>query len=88
MKEEEKNEEKNNCNEQNISINNESNNNKKLNNKENIEINNIERNKFYIPFCSEKNCNGHLRISIDEDEFIINAKCQRNKEHIFNNLYF
>ena len=88
MKEEEKNEEKNNCNEQNISINNESNNSQTLNNKENIEINNIERNKYYIPVCPEKNCNGHLRISIDEDKFIINAKCQRNKEHIFNNLYF
>ena len=45
-------------------------------------------NKYYIPTCRNKECDGHLKISIDEEKFIINGICQKNKKHIFNNLYF
>ena len=46
------------------------------------------KNIYYVPICKENGCEGHLRISIDEEKFIINGKCQKNKEHIYNNLYF
>ena len=55
--------------------------------KKEVEKNSID-NKYYIPSCRNKECDGHLKISIDEEKFIINGICQKNKEHIFNNLYF
>ena len=55
--------------------------------KKEVEKNSTD-NKYYIPSCRNKHCDGHLKISIDEEKFIINGICQKNKEHIFNNLYF
>ena len=55
--------------------------------KKEVEKNSTD-NKYYIPSCRNKECDGHLKISIDEEKFIINGICQKNKEHIFNNLYF
>ena len=50
--------------------------------------NNSKENIYYIPICRYKGCEGQLSISIDEDKFCINGVCQKNKEHIFNNIYF
>ena len=47
-----------------------------------------EYNKNYIPICKEEGCEGHLKISIDEDRFSINCICENNKDHIYNNIYF
>ena len=52
--------------------------------KEKNQIDNI----YYIPICRNKGCDGHLSISIDEEQFLISGKCQKNKEHIFNDLFF
>ena len=48
----------------------------------------IKNNKYYFPICREKGCNGHLNISINEDNFSINCICGKNKNHIFNNIFF
>ena len=45
-------------------------------------------NLYYIPVCRNKDCEGNLKIKIDEEKFLINGICQKNKVHIFNNLYF
>ena len=47
-----------------------------------------ENNKFYIPICREKECGGIIKISIDENNFLINATCYKNKNHINKNLSF
>ena len=50
--------------------------------------NDSTENIYYIPICRNNGCEGHLKIKIDEENFCINGKCQNNKEHIFNNIYF
>ena len=82
----EDNKEKINDNEQNNLSNNESNNNENIIKEENIKIN--ENNKYYIPICREKHCKGHLKIIIDELKFTIDGVCSKNKNHIFNDLFF
>ena len=48
----------------------------------------LEENKYYIPTCTEKECKGSLKISINENSFIMNCVCDKNKNHKFNNIYF
>ena len=55
---------------------------------EHIKESNSIKNIYYIPVCIKQGCEGHLRITIDEEKFMINGICQKNKEHIFNNIYF
>ena len=59
----------------------------KINNEIHKQINSANK-KFYIPICREQGCEGHLKISIDEEKFIINGICQKNKKHIFNDICF
>ena len=59
----------------------------KIKNEIHKEINSTS-NKYYIPICRKKGCEGHLKITIDEEKFLIKGKCQKNKEHIFNDIFF
>ena len=40
-----------------------------------------DKDKYYIPICKEKDCGGNLNITIDEKNFLVNYKCEKNKEH-------
>ena len=51
-------------------------------NKENEDI------KYYLPVCKETGCEGHLKIGIDEVNFIVKGICDKDKNHQYNNLYF
>ena len=47
----------------------------------------VNENKYYyIPICTEKGCEGNLKINILEENFIINCICEKN--HIFNDVLF
>ena len=39
---------------------------------------------FYFP-CQK--CNGYLSINLNPNTFLINAKCESDSNHVFNNLY-
>ena len=54
----------------------------------NLNEKNQQKNKYYLPICREKGCEGILNIEINEEKFIINCQCEKNKSHIFNNIYF
>ena len=43
--------------------------------------------KIYYPFCNEKDCDGILSITIN-DNFSINYQCDKNENHKNNNIYF
>ena len=47
----------------------------------------IDENKYFIPICREIGCNGHLKISINEEKFLVNGICNKNNNHKFNDLY-
>ncbi len=44
-------------------------------NKENEDI------KYYLPVCKETGCEGHLKIGIDEVNFIVKGICDKDKNH-------
>ena len=46
-----------------------------------------KENKYYIPICRENGCDGHLKISIDEEKFLADCICDKNKDHKFNDLF-
>ena len=48
----------------------------------------LEENKYYIPTCRERGCEGNLYVSINEDNFIIQTICEKNYNHKFEKLYF
>ena len=43
--------------------------------------------KFYYPCCREKGCDGLLRIKLN-DNFTLDYECDKNKEHIGQNIFF
>ena len=45
-------------------------------------------NKFYYPICTEKGCEGCLKIKINECNFTIDSICEKNKCHKKNGLLF
>jgi len=49
---------------------------------------NSAENKYYIPKCRYKGCDGVMKITISEDKLLISGTCQKNKEHSFSNLFF
>lgn len=49
--------------------------------------NTIEEEKYYVPFCREKGCNGHLYTQLDENFFRFNCFCEKNQNHD-SKLYF
>ena len=48
---------------------------------------NIQNSKTFFYFPCQK-CNGFLSININPNTFLINAKCESDFNHVFNNLYF
>ena len=42
--------------------------------------------KFYYPCCREKGCDGLLRIKLN-DNFTLDYECDKNKEHIGQNIF-
>ena len=49
---------------------------------------NEKNNIYYLPICREIGCEGILNIEINEEKFLINCQCEKNKSHIFNNIYY
>ena len=46
---------------------------------------NIQNKKIFHFLC--KKCNGYLTINLNPNTFLINAKCESDFNHVFNNLY-
>ena len=46
----------------------------------------LEKNKYYIPTCRERGCEGNLYLSINEDNFIIQTICEKNYNHKFDKI--
>ena len=44
--------------------------------------------KFYYPSCKENECNGILKININEENFGVNYKCEKNEKHQGKNIYY
>ena len=44
--------------------------------------------KFYYPCCKEKDCGGILRIEINQENYAINYKCEKNNNHQGKDIYF
>ena len=42
--------------------------------------------EFYMPVCSIDDCNGILKLDFDLNNFKVNYKCEKNKEHIGENI--
>ena len=47
----------------------------------------INEEKYYVPICREKNCNGHLLVTFDENAFGVICICEKNRNH-YSELYF
>ena len=45
-------------------------------------------NKFYCPVCRIPECGGILKFNINKSNFSLNYKCDKNKEHNGQNIYF
>ncbi len=43
--------------------------------------------KYYVPFCRENGCNGHLKTTINEYSFCVQCTCEKNENHK-SKLYF
>ena len=44
--------------------------------------------KFYYPSCKSNNCDGVLKIKINNNDFSLDYECEKNKNHKGNNIYF
>ena len=42
--------------------------------------------EFYIPVCNIDDCNGILKLDFDLNNFTVNYKCEKNEEHIGENI--
>ena len=47
-----------------------------------------EESIYYIPICREDGCNGHLKILIEEENFIVKFICENNGDHKSDKLFF
>ena len=50
------------------------------------EVKNVK--KFYYPICRIDNCEGVLKIEINNNDFSLNYKCENNNNHKGTNIYF
>jgi hypothetical protein len=46
-----------------------------------------EETKCYIPVCTENCCDGILEFKLDVNSFTINATCDKDNRHKFENIY-
>ena len=44
--------------------------------------------QFYYPSCKNNNCDGVLKIKINNDNFSLDYECEKNKNHKGKNIYF
>ena len=48
----------------------------------------VDENKYYIPICQERGCDGHLNILIFEESRLIKVVCEKDKNHNNNNILY
>ena len=47
-----------------------------------------KQDKYYIPVCREKGCEGYLKFYFIEENYLIDCECVKNKNHKSDNLYY